>query len=114
MDIAGVFENVSYKAITDGIGRLGADKTSQQLITSYLAGRSEFIVYNEEKSTSWGPRKGIGAGRPLAGYLFNAALYTDDDIPVSFQPACYSDDQLVVLAAPTEAELSKSIKTLDT
>lgn len=110
IDIAGAFENVAHSSIVKGLADTGANKGVLELMASYLAERTEQIKYNQAKSPIWAPNTGIGAGRPLSGYLFNVGLYTRTSTDVSIHPAVYSDDQLAILSADSNTELTEQIQ----
>lgn len=121
IDIKGAFDNVSHKAILDGLAETNCGQRTYQYVQNFLTKRTAVIKVGEDESKVFHPpSKGTPQGAVISPTLFNIAMIglarKLEDIP-DIRHSFYADDITIWTTkgslAEKEERLQFAAKTIE-
>lgn len=107
LDLSKAFDSVDHSLLLEKLARCGIRGVSLRLLTSYLAGRRQYIADDGHESDVEVVRRGVPQGSILGPLLY--VIYTNELPGVVSDAVQFADDVNITLSTENEEQMSQSI-----
>jgi hypothetical protein len=109
-DLSKAFDSVSHQLLLSKIAKMGFRGPINDLLRSYLANRSQFVLLEEARSDTVAVNRGVPQGSTLGPLLFIMLLYDMSFLNTVSLLIKFADDLGAVCVGDSEAELKDSME----
>jgi hypothetical protein len=117
IDLSKAFDSIFHQLLLIKIQKMGFSDSFVDLIRSYLAQRTQFVVLDKISSSEKRVTRGVFQGSTLGATLFNIYVNSIFNLPLHGKTILYADDIAISYGASSKEELKSwmeyDLKVLD-
>jgi len=111
LDLAKAFDTIDHKILLKNVNTLGINGTAQNLLSSYLRNRKQYVRINNELSEETSIICVVPQGTTLSPTLFNIHINQINNLNTHGKLVCYADDTVLFVEGQSWNEVFTSVQS---